>query len=94
DLDWFSSPVIWALTIVAVVSFLFFLIWELTEEKPIVNLRLFARRNFLGGTIAISVAYAIFFANLVILPQWIQGFLGYRAVDAGLVTAPLGIFAV
>ncbi len=94
DLDWFSSPLIWVLTIVAAVSFVFFLIWELTEEKPIVNLRLFTRRNFLGGTIAISVAYAIFFANLVILPQWIQGFLGYRAVDAGLVTAPLGIFAV
>ncbi len=94
DLDWFDSPVIWALTIVAVISFVFFLIWELTEEKPIVDLRLFARRNFLGGTVAISVAYAIFFANLVLLPQWIQGFLGYRAVDAGLVTAPLGIFAV
>ncbi|KER68444.1 DSBA oxidoreductase [Burkholderia cepacia] len=94
DLDWFSSPVIWILTLVALVSFVFFLIWELTEERPIVALRLFAQRNFLGGTIAISVAYAIFFANLVILPQWIQGSLGYRAVDAGLVTAPLGIFAV
>ncbi|TAM05458.1 MAG: DHA2 family efflux MFS transporter permease subunit [Paraburkholderia sp.] len=94
DLDWFDSPMIWALTIVAAISFVFFLIWELTEEKPIVDLRLFARRNFLGGTVAISVAYAIFFANLVFLPQWIQGFLGYRAVDAGLVTAPLGIFAV
>ena len=94
DLDWFNSPVIWVLTIMAAISFLFFLIWEFTEEKPIVDLRLFAGRNFLGGTVAISVAYAIFFANLVILPQWIQGYLGYRAVDAGLVTAPLGIFAV
>ena len=94
DLDWFNSTTIWVLTIVAVVSFLFFLIWELTEDRPIVNLRLFTKRNFFGGTIAISVAYAIFFANLVILPQWIQGFLGYPAVDAGLVTAPLGIFAV
>ena len=94
DLDWFNSPVIWGLTVVALVSFVFFLIWELTEEKPIVNLRLFAGRNFLGGTVAISVAYAVFFANLVVLPQWIQGFLGYRSVDAGLVTAPLGIFAV
>jgi DHA2 family multidrug resistance protein len=82
------------LTIVAAVSFLFFLIWELTEEKPVVDLRLFTRRNFLGGTVAISVAFAIFFANLVVLPQWIQGYLGYRAVDAGLVTAPLGIFSV
>ncbi|BFT64312.1 DHA2 family efflux MFS transporter permease subunit [Pseudomonas moorei] len=94
DLDWFDSPVICALGVFALVSFVFFLIWELTEEKPIVDLRLFARRNFLGGTIAISVAYAIFFANLVLLPQWIQGYLGYRSVDAGLVTAPLGIFAV
>jgi DHA2 family multidrug resistance protein len=94
DLDWFNSPVIWVLTIVAAISFLFFLIWEFTEKKPIVDLRLFAGRNFTGGTVAISVAYAIFFANLVILPQWIQGYLGYRAVDAGLVTAPLGIFAV
>ena len=43
---------------------------------------------------AISVAYAVFFSNLVMLPQWMQGFLNYRSVDAGLVTAPLGIFAV
>jgi DHA2 family multidrug resistance protein len=59
-----------------------------------VDLRLFESRNFLGGTVAISVAYGVFFANLVLLPQWIQEYLGYRAVDAGLVTAPLGIFAV
>ena len=94
DLDWFNSPVIWTLTVVAAVSFVFFLIWEFTEDKPIVDLRLFAGRNFAGGTVAISVAFAIFFANLVVLPQWIQGYLGYRAVDAGLVTAPLGIFSV
>ncbi|MBP0590602.1 DHA2 family efflux MFS transporter permease subunit [Paraburkholderia sp. LEh10] len=94
DLDWFNSPVICTLGVVAAVSFLFFLIWEFTEKNPIVDIRLFAVRNFRGGTIAISVAYAVFFSNLVILPQWIQGYLGYRSVDAGLVTAPLGIFAV
>ena len=94
DLDWFHSPVICVLGVIALIGLAFFVIWELTEDKPIVDLRLFTGRNFLGGTIAISVAYAIFFANLVILPQWIQVYLGYRAVDAGLVTAPLGIFAV
>lgn len=94
DLDWFNSPVICALGACALIGFSFFLIWELTAEKPIIDLRLFCGRNFLGGTLAISVAYAIFFGNLVILPQWIQQSLGYRAVDAGLVTAPLGIFAV
>jgi MFS transporter, DHA2 family, multidrug resistance protein len=94
DLDWFNSPVIWVLTIIALIAFLFFLIWELTEAKPIIDLRLFTQRNFMGGTVAISVSYAVFFANLVIFPTWIQEFLGYRAVDAGFVTAPLGIFAV
>src|SRR5580704_16121010 len=94
DLDWFNSPVIWALTIVALVAFLFFLIWELTEARPIVDLRLFKGRNFSGGTIAISIGYAVFFANLVILPTWIQEYLGYPAVDAGFVVAPLGIFSV
>ncbi|KVU53390.1 DHA2 family efflux MFS transporter permease subunit [Burkholderia cepacia] len=80
--------------LIALVGFVFFLIWELTEARPIVDLRLFAQRNFLGGTVAISIAFAVFFANLVILPQWIQGSLGYPVVNAGLVTAPLGIFAV
>ncbi|PUA19171.1 DHA2 family efflux MFS transporter permease subunit [Glaciimonas sp. PCH181] len=94
DLDWFQSPVIVALGAFALISFIFFVIWELTEKNPIINLRLFAGRNFFGGTVAMSVAYGVFFANLVILPQWIQQFLGYRSVDAGLVTAPLGIFAV
>ncbi|WP_322049563.1 DHA2 family efflux MFS transporter permease subunit [Paraburkholderia sp. J67] len=94
DLDWFHSPVIIALTIAAAVSFTAFVIWELTEEHPIVDLRLFGQRNFLGGTIAISIAYGVFFGNLVLLPQWMQEYLGYRAVDAGLVIAPIGIFTV
>lgn len=94
DMDWFHSPVIVALGALAFVSFIFFVIWELTEKNPIINLRLFAGWNFFGGTVAISVAYGVFFANLVLLPQWIQQYLGYRSVDAGLFTAPLGIFAV
>lgn len=94
DLDWFTSPVIVGLGVFALISFVFFLIWELTEKNPIIDLRLFKGRNFLGGTVAISVAYAVFFSNLVILPQWMQQYLDYRSVDAGLATAPLGIFAV
>lgn len=56
ELDWFESGEIIALTVVSVVSFLFFLAWELTDQHPIVELRLFARRNFLTGTLSLSVA--------------------------------------
>jgi len=94
DLDWFNSTTIIVLAIVAVVGFAAFFIWEITSEHPIVDLSLFKRRNFTGGTIAISIGYGVFFGNLVLLPQWMQEYLGYRSIDAGLVTAPLGIFAV
>jgi DHA2 family multidrug resistance protein len=94
DLDWFHSTLIVGLAVTAFVSFTFFLIWELNEEHPIVDLRLFAQRNFSGGTIAISISYGVFFGNLVLLPQWMQEYLNYRSVDAGLVMAPLGIFAL
>ena len=58
ELDWFGSTQIVVLAVVAVVGFAFFLAWELTEEHPIVDLRLFARRNFLDGNARrSSVAY-------------------------------------
>ncbi|AJK47742.1 DHA2 family efflux MFS transporter permease subunit [Burkholderia plantarii] len=94
DLDWFNSPFIVGLAIVAVIGFAFFVVWELTEKNPVVDIRLFKERNFAGGTIALSVAYGMFFGTLVLLPQWMQEYLGYRAIDSGLTTAPLGVFAV
>jgi len=94
ELDWFGSTQIVVLALVAVIGFAFFLAWELTEEHPIVDLRLFAGRNFRMGTLALSVAYALFFGNVVLLPLWLQQYMGYTATWAGLATAPVGILAI
>ncbi len=94
ELDWFESQEIVALAVVSLVSFLFFLAWELTDHHPVVNLRLFARRNFVTGTISLSVAYGLFFGNVVLLPLWLQQFMGYTATWAGLATAPVGLLAI
>jgi MFS transporter, DHA2 family, multidrug resistance protein len=94
ELDWFESGEIIALSVAAVVSFLFFLAWELTEKHPIVDLRLFAQRNFVAGTLSLSVAYGLFFGNVVLLPLWLQQFMGYTATWAGLATAPVGLLAI
>jgi MFS transporter, DHA2 family, multidrug resistance protein len=94
ELDWFSSGQIVTLAIVASVSFLFFLAWELTDKHPVVDLRLFARRNFVAGTMALSIAYGLFFGNVVLLPLWLQQYMGYTATWAGLATAPVGILAI
>src|SRR6478752_8435694 len=94
EYDWFSSSTIVTLAVVAVVGFAFFLIWELTDEHPVVDLRLFARRNFWAGTITTSVAYGLFFGNVVLLPLWLQQFMGYTATEAGMVMAPVGLLAM
>ncbi|MFA5960110.1 MAG: DHA2 family efflux MFS transporter permease subunit [Tatlockia sp.] len=94
NLDWFNSPFILTLAIVAVVAFCYFTVWELTQKNPVIDLRLFKLRNFTGGTVAISIGYGVFFGNLVLLPQWLQQDLGYPSLNAGLVMAPLGVFAV
>ena len=94
ELDWFASPLIVTLGIVAAIGCVVFLIWELTEAHPVVDLRLFARRNFWSGTLAVSVGYGVFFANVVILPLWLQQYMGYPATDAGMLMAPVGILAV
>ncbi|MET0518082.1 MAG: DHA2 family efflux MFS transporter permease subunit [Burkholderiaceae bacterium] len=94
ELDWFASWQIQLLAAVAVVGFLFFLIWELTDEHPVVDLRLFARRNFLFGALTLSVAYGLFFGNVVLLPLWLQQWMGYTATSAGLALAPVGVLAI
>jgi MFS transporter, DHA2 family, multidrug resistance protein len=94
DLDWFNSTTIVVLTLIAVIALAFFIVWELTEEHPVVDLSLFKLRNFTGGTIALAIGYGLYFGNLVLLPLWLQTDIGYTATDAGLVLAPVGLFAV
>jgi DHA2 family multidrug resistance protein len=94
ELDWFNSPQIVILAATAAIGFAFFLAWELTEDHPVVDLRLFGRRNFLMGTLALSVAYGLFFGNVVLLPLWLQQYMGYTATWAGLATAPVGVLAI
>lgn len=92
--DWFASQRIVIATVIAGIGFIGWLIWELTDANPAVNLTLFKRRNFALGTIAFCLGYAVFFANTLLLPLWLQTQLGYTATWAGLVAAPSGVVAV
>ena len=46
------------------------------------------------GTLSLSVAYGLFFGNVVLLPLWLQQYMGYTATWAGLATAPVGVLAI
>jgi DHA2 family multidrug resistance protein len=94
DLDWFSSTTIVVLGLTAVIALAFFIVWELTDKHPVVDLSLFKLRNFTGGTVSLAIGYGLYFGNLVLLPLWLQTDIGYTATDAGLVLAPVGVFAI
>jgi DHA2 family multidrug resistance protein len=92
--DWFGSTQIVVLALVSVIGFGAFLLWELTEEHPIVDLSLFRNRNFTLGTIVFCLGNGVFLANMLLIPLWLQTQLGYTATWAGLVSAPTGAVAV
>lgn len=94
ELDWFHSPEIVTMAVIAVVGFAFFLIWELTDKHPVVDLSLFKRRNFWSGAVATAIAYGLFFGNVVLLPLWLQQWMGYTATQAGMIMAPVGLLAI
>jgi DHA2 family multidrug resistance protein len=95
ELDWFHSATIITLAVVAVFVFSLFVVWELVDNPyPVVDLRLFKRRNFWTGTVALALGYGVFFGNVVVLPLWLQQYMGYTATEAGMLTAPVGIFAL
>ena len=94
DAGWFQSSQIVILAIITLIGFAAWLIWELTDKHPIVDLSLFKNRNFALGTIVFCLGYAVFFANAVLMPLWLQTQVGYTATWAGLVAAPTGAIAV
>lgn len=83
-----------ALACVAAVGFAAFLIWELTAEDPVVNLRLFKSRTFATSCAVMALTYGGFFSSVVLIPLWLQTNLGYTATWAGCASAFVGVFAV
>ncbi|CAM5494939.1 Putative multidrug resistance protein MdtD [Rhodanobacter lindaniclasticus] len=94
DADSFNSNFIIITSIVSAIAIAIFLIWELTDPDPIVNLRLYRHRNFTTGTLAMVLGYAAFFSIALLVPLWLQQNVGYTTTWAGFATAPIGVLPV
>jgi len=94
EYDWFNSTMIVTLAIVAAIGFAAFLIWELTEEHPVVDLRVMRHRGFWAACLCMAVGYASLMSTTVMVPLWVQTTLGYPATDAGWVVAPSSMFSM
>jgi MFS transporter, DHA2 family, multidrug resistance protein len=88
---WFSSHFILTLTIVSVVSLTALIFWELSRERPILDLKIFKDRSFATGNVIMFFTFFSFFGMLVLLPLFLQTLMGYTAFLAGLVLGPGGL---
>ncbi len=86
--DWFNSPFICVLALVAVFALAAFVVRELTAEVPAVNLRILRDRTFTAGTLISSVMFAVLMANMFFLPLFMQEMLGFTATQSGLSLLP------
>jgi DHA2 family multidrug resistance protein len=92
--DWFGDGNIVVLAIIALVGFAVFIVWELTEAQPIVDLKVFRHRGFAIAVFSLALTFGTFFASVVVIPQWLQASMGYTSTYAGYVTAFVGVGAV
>ncbi len=89
--DWFESSAIVVLAVVAVGALVAFLVRELTASEPILDLRVFADRNFATGATLIAIVGFGMFSGMLLVAVFTQKLLGYDAWTSGLVLAPGGI---
>jgi DHA2 family multidrug resistance protein len=94
ELDWFSSSFIVGSAIVAFIALVTLIIWELTDEEPVLDLSVFRSRNWVVSAVSLGLMFGLFFGNIVLTPLWLQQMMGYTATWAGFATAPMGILAV
>ncbi len=89
--DWFGSPFIVRLSIVAAIALALFLWIELTSKKPLLNLRLLFRRNFGFGILANFLLGIALYGSVFILPVYLSRIQGYNAEQIGMVLAWTGL---
>ena len=81
--DWFSSRGITTLIILAAYVFLVWIVWEWHHPNPVVDIRMFQRRNFATAMFFSFTVGIVLYGTTVMIPQFLQVQLGYPAVVAG-----------
>ena len=92
--DWFSSRFIVLFAVIGAVALVAFVVWEWNNQHPIVEVRLFRNRNFAISNLMMLALGMALFGSTVLLPQYLQVWMGYSAQDAGMALSPGGVVVI
>jgi MFS transporter, DHA2 family, multidrug resistance protein len=92
--DWLDSNFITTCVIVCCLAFVLMIPWEITHRNPVVDIRMFAKRQFAACFLAMLAAGAILITTTQFLPLLVQQNFGYTATLAGLILSPGALVSV
>ncbi len=92
--DWLNSTIIRTCFGATIVSFTLLIAWEWTRKNPLLDLRLLRIHSFTLSILFIGTMYAVYFGSVVLIPLWLQEYMGYTPIWAGVAVAPMGIAPV
>lgn len=92
--DWFSSNFIVAMAIISAVSLVALVIWELRHRNPMVDIALLKIPSFLAAFVSMFALGFVLFGSTALLPQVLQGLLGYTSQQSGLALTAGGIVMI
>src|SRR5215472_16423679 len=88
--DWFDSGFIRLFAVLMVVGLVAGVIRELKSKEPVVDFHMLKDRNFAISTLAMFFLGFVLYSSTVLIPQMLQGLMGYPAELAGLALSPGG----
>ena len=88
DEDWFGSPFIVFMAILAACGIIGAIAWLLVAKRPVVDLTVFRDRNFAVGCVLTAACFGVLYSSAVVIPQLAQTVLGYTATWAGFILSP------
>jgi DHA2 family multidrug resistance protein len=89
--DWFGSPLILRLSLVALVALTLFVWIELSTQRPLLNLGLLLHRNFGLGSVSNVILGMALYGSVYLLPNYLSQMQGYNAQQVGEVLAWYGL---
>ncbi len=89
--DWFSSRFITTCFVVSAIGLSIFVWRQLHVEHPILDLRLFKRRNVSTTMFVMFMVGVSLYSSTVLIPQFLQEIMGYSAEQAGMAVSSGGL---
>lgn len=92
--QWFSSPTISWLTVVAIMGFGLLVAGQITAKRPVIRMRLLLDRQFASVVGMVTVVGVVIYGATYVIPQFLSLIAGYNAFQSGGIVFLSGVPAM